>query len=153
MQGEVVVHRARLHKIIFLKSIFFAIVFFCAGIAIQWHFYEYLYAAYGCFLLALIFLLPAFIHYISCEYAVTNKRVIIKTGFIYRQTMETLLQKIEAINVDQSIIGRLFNYGTIIITGTGGTKEAFESITDPLTFRRVVQEQTDAKENDDKNND
>ena len=61
--------------------------------------------------------------------------------------METLLQKIEAISVDQSISGRILNYGTITIVGTGGTREFFESIANPLAFRRAVQEQTEAQSN------
>jgi uncharacterized membrane protein YdbT with pleckstrin-like domain len=76
----------------------------------------------------------------TCEFAITNKRVIIKTGFISRKTLEMNLNKIETVNVDQSIWGRIFGFGTITIVGTGGTKEVFPDIRDPLMFRRRFQE-------------
>lgn len=78
----------------------------------------------------------------SAEFVVTNRRVLIKIGFISRQTVELLLQQIEGIGVDQTLGGRVFNYGTISVTGTGGTKERFPGIGNPLEFRRQVQNQT-----------
>lgn len=74
------------------------------------------------------------------EFAITNKRVIIKTGLISRRTLEMNLSKIESVNVDQGILGRILGYGTIRIIGTGGTKEAFPKIQKPLEFRRKFQE-------------
>jgi Bacterial PH domain len=75
------------------------------------------------------------------EFAVTNKRVLIKWGFIQRHSMEVLLKQIEGIMVFQPIMGRLFGYGTISVTGTGGTHERFPLISQPLEFRRRVQHQ------------
>ena len=74
------------------------------------------------------------------EFVITNKRVIIKTGFIARKTLELNLTKIESVGVDQSILGRLLGYGRIIINGTGGTRESFFKINDPLNFRKKFQE-------------
>ena len=82
------------------------------------------------------------IHYASSEFAVTNKRVVIKVGFINRKTLEMVLTKVETIRVDQSILGRVLNYGTIVVTGTGGTNEPFTAIANPLEFRRQVQART-----------
>ena len=76
----------------------------------------------------------------SDEFAVTNKRIIVKTGLIARQTLEMNLSKIESVNVDQSIIARIFGYGSIRIIGTGGTKESFPTIRNPLEFRKKFQE-------------
>jgi len=76
----------------------------------------------------------------TSEFAITNKRVIIKTGFISRRILEMNLNKVETINVEQSIWGRLFGFGTIVIVGTGGTKEVFNDIKSPLLFRRKFQE-------------
>ncbi|MDD3405160.1 MAG: PH domain-containing protein [Sphingobacteriia bacterium] len=73
------------------------------------------------------------------EFVITNKRVVVKTGIIKRETLELLNNKIEAINVNQGIMGRLFNYGTIIICGTGGTKSAFPRISNPIEFRKAFQ--------------
>ena len=71
-----------------------------------------------------------------------QQRVIIKVGLLHRRTLEMLLIKVEAISVDQSIAGRIFGYGTIVVVGTGGTREAFENIASPLEFRRAVQAAT-----------
>ena len=56
----------------------------------------------------------------------TNRRIIIKTGFIARNTFEMNLSKIESVNVDQSFMGRILGYGSMTIIGTGGTREAFQ---------------------------
>lgn len=74
------------------------------------------------------------------EFAITNKRVIIKTGLISRKTFEMNHSKIESVNVDQSILGRILGYGTINIVGSGGTKEVFPDIRKPLLFRKKFQE-------------
>src|SRR6185369_4260690 len=75
----------------------------------------------------------------SSEFAVTDKRVIIKVGWIRRRTLETMLAKVEGVGVDQTLTGRMLGFGTITVTGTGGTKEEFDRIADPLEFRRQVQ--------------
>ena len=86
-----------------------------------------------------LFIAPLIDKY-SDEFAITNRRVIIKTGLISRKTFEMNLSKIESVNVDQGILGRIFGYGTITIVGTGGTKETFPKITNPLEFRKKFQE-------------
>ena len=81
------------------------------------------------------------IEYWSSEFAVTNKRVIMKMGWISRRVLELNLHKIESVNVDQSLLGRLLGYGTITVIGTGGTRETFDRIAHPLPFRKAFQEQ------------
>lgn len=146
MKDEVVMHRTKLSKVLFVWPgvVAFVALLFSLWILINPQ-YKIIYAGFG-LIVAVIFLLSPYIQYITSEYAVTNKRVIVKVGFIRRQTLETLLQRIEAISVDQTVLGRILNYGTITITGTGGTRESFMNITDPLGFRKAVQEQTDAKD-------
>lgn len=85
--------------------------------------------------------IQASIVFSSSEFGLTDKRVIIKVGLIRRNTLETLLQKIESLQVSQSILGRIFNFGTITVCGTGGSRDIFKNIDDPLVFRRAVQEQ------------
>jgi len=81
---------------------------------------------------------------ISSEFAVTNKRVIWKQGIIRRSTGEMTLGKIENVQVDQGIAGRIFNCGTVALVGTGGTRESFNLISAPLRFRKaILQEQDD----------
>lgn len=86
-----------------------------------------------------LFIAPALARW-SDEFVVTNKRLICKTGLISRHTLEMNLNKIETVNVDQSIMGRLLGYGTIIIIGTGGTREEFPNIANPTEFRKKFQE-------------
>jgi uncharacterized membrane protein YdbT with pleckstrin-like domain len=76
------------------------------------------------------------------EFGITNKRLIIKTGILSRRTLELNLSKIESVNVNQSLLGRMLGYGSIGVIGTGGTKEYFVSIKNPLEFRRKFQELT-----------
>ena len=70
--------------------------------------------------------LSAFVRYQTSEFAVTNKRVIMKVGLIRRTSVEIVLNKIESIKVDQGITGRIFDYGSIAIVGTGGTHDPYE---------------------------
>jgi len=88
---------------------------------------------------AVVFGLGRYISFRSSEFAVTNQRVIIKVGVIRRRTLELQRTKVEAIAVNQGLSGRLFGYGDIIVTGTGGTKEPFRQIGAPLQFSRAVQ--------------
>jgi uncharacterized membrane protein YdbT with pleckstrin-like domain len=78
----------------------------------------------------------------SSEFAVTNRRVIIKLGFFNTRSIELLLSKIEGIAVTQSLLGRMLGFGEIVVTGTGGTEERFNHIQAPLDFRQAVQAAT-----------
>lgn len=91
-------------------------------------------AAYG---LGLILFLTAYIRYKTTELAFTNKRVVAKFGFISRRTIEININKIESIQVDQSILGRIFNYGTLVISGAGNPQAPIPGISDPMSFRRA----------------
>jgi len=74
------------------------------------------------------------------EFVITNRRIVIKEGFIARRTFEMNLSKIETVNVDQTVVGRVLNFGSITIIGTGGTKETFHNIRRPMAFRKAFQE-------------
>ncbi|NOT37853.1 MAG: PH domain-containing protein [Saprospiraceae bacterium] len=76
----------------------------------------------------------------ASEFTITSKRIVNKTGLFKRSTFEMNLNKIESVQVEQSILGRILGYGNIIITGTGGTKEEFQDIAKPITFRKKFQE-------------
>jgi uncharacterized membrane protein YdbT with pleckstrin-like domain len=84
-------------------------------------------------------LLFRLIDYATSEFGITDKRVIVKIGFLRRKTFELLLRHVAAISVDQSVMGRLLNYGAVTLTGTGGVKEVFHNISKPLEFRRQIQ--------------
>jgi uncharacterized membrane protein YdbT with pleckstrin-like domain len=80
----------------------------------------------------------------ATEIAVTNRRVLVKVGLLTRRSIEIMLSKIESIRVEQSLVGRMLSFGTIVVRGTGGTPEPFAKIAHPLEFRRNVQEQIDS---------
>lgn len=111
LKDELVIYEAKLHWVVFFS----------------------LHAVLTLFIAPLIELLTS-------EFVITNKRVIVKVGFISRRTVELNLAKVESINVDQSIGGRIFGYGTVNIIGTGGTKEPFANISAPLDFRKQFQQ-------------
>lgn len=91
----------------------------------------------------IFFILVAWIRVHSTELAITNRRVIAKFGFIKRDTVEINLEKVEALRVEQGFWGRILNFGTILMTGTGGSIEPIPNIADPLVFRRKFMEATD----------
>jgi hypothetical protein len=77
----------------------------------------------------------------ATEMAVTNRRVLIKTGMASRRTLDLMLSKVESIGVEETFLGRMLGCGSVIVRGTGGTPESFVNIARPQQFRRSVQEQ------------
>jgi uncharacterized membrane protein YdbT with pleckstrin-like domain len=82
--------------------------------------------------------LTAWFHRWTTETDVTNLRVVHKTGFIKRQTFEMSLDKIESVDVDQSILGRILNYGDVSIFGVGEGNKTIDTIASPLEFRNYI---------------
>jgi len=80
----------------------------------------------------------------ATEMAVTNRRVLIKTGLGSRRTLDLMLTRVESIGVEETFWGRMLGYGSVVIHGTGGTPESFVMIAHPQEFRRSVQEQIGA---------
>jgi uncharacterized membrane protein YdbT with pleckstrin-like domain len=87
---------------------------------------------------ALYKMLTAWFHRWTTETDVTNLRVVHKTGFIKRRTFEMSLDKVESVDVNQSILGRLLNYGNVTILGVGEGKETISTIASPLEFRNFI---------------
>src|SRR5687768_8166254 len=141
LDDERIVHRARLHWTIFTPSIVAVLLGAALAIVLRMYQPEYWYLGAALAGVGLLLAIGPAIRYISSEFAVTDKRVLSKVGFIERESDETLLSKVEAIGVDQGIMGRLLGFGTVTITGTGGTQEPFPMISQPLEFRRQIQSQ------------
>ncbi len=93
--------------------------------------------------IGLVFWLIAYTRYKSTELAFTDKRVIAKFGFISRHTIEININRIESIQVYQGILGRVFNYGTLILAGAGNPQTPIPNITNPMEFRRTFMEYQD----------
>ena len=144
LEGEHVVFRTRLHWKLLIAPVLFLVA---TLLAIGWlrahdDWNSLILIAPGAALLAL---LGALVKRQSSDFAVTNKRVMMKTGIFSTRSVELLLSKIEAIAVNQTLGGRMWGYGNIVVTGSGGTEETFSSIQAPLEFRRAVQSVTDAQ--------
>ena len=86
----------------------------------------------------LFFVIKNLITYFTTEYGITNTRVISKDGLIRRDIEEINLSSIESINVNQTIIGRLLNYGTIVISGRGTSKVILKDIDNVVEIRKLI---------------
>jgi len=133
MAGEQVILQTRIHGIVFLPPA----VVILLGVGL----FMMPVAGLLVLLVGVVMLAGAWIRHWTSEFAVTDRRVIIKVGLISRQTIEINMSKVESVEVRQGILARLLNYGTIVVIGTGGTKEPFDMTDEPLAFRRAVQSQ------------
>jgi len=148
---EKVVFQTRLHWIIFVAPAVLLLIFGLAGIGLlvasssdstdREH--RPIFALLAGLLLStsVLVVISAIVRYLTTEYAVTSRRIIVKKGFLYRRSIETLLTKIESVNVDQGILDRILGSGTLITVGTGGTHDPIKSMDKPLEFRRRMEEQ------------
>jgi uncharacterized membrane protein YdbT with pleckstrin-like domain len=151
--GETVKYETRLHWIVMVGHALIAAVLALVGLSLlltPWSSIKggeasvagpLRWAGFGCLLVAAIFFGIGLVRRSATEMAVTNKRVIVKTGLAHRRTIELLLQRIESIAVEEPAMGRILGYGTVIVRGTGGTPEVFPQIARPLEFREQVQRQ------------
>lgn len=151
MDDEKVVYSTKPHWIIFSNSVTWLIastliLMFGPRLGLNMIFFGYpIYVVAGFILLvfALYVGIAAFIDYSCSEFAITNRRIIMKKGLVERNSLEILLQKVESVHVVQPILGRILAFGTIVIKGVGGTQDPFPNIPDPLKFREVVQQQSE----------
>ena len=142
LPGERVMYKTRLHWMLFAKSALLTLVGLALTVLLRqvvdppW-----LWMAGAA--VTLIGLGWAFVHYVemmTSEFAVTTTRLIFKVGLVSRYTTELLLSKVESIGVQQGLLGRLLSYGNLIVTGTGGAREVFPRVRDPIGFRNHVQQ-------------
>jgi uncharacterized membrane protein YdbT with pleckstrin-like domain len=124
LQGETVMYRAKISLWSIAHLIFFGLLLLVVGVG-------------------LVFLIWAWIRYKTTEFAVTDRRIIAKTGLISRSTVELFLDKVEALHVDQSVPGRMLDFGTITIRGTGTTLEPIRNISAPLELRKQFMQAAD----------
>ncbi|OGK82677.1 MAG: hypothetical protein A2X52_14845 [Candidatus Rokubacteria bacterium GWC2_70_16] len=134
MPGEKVTYRATLHWIIYVVPVLLGVLGLILLLSPP-----FVGFGVGVLVVSGFLALSRWITARTSEFAVTNKRVIIKVGLIRRHTLELLLSKVEIIGVDQGMTGRIVGYGSIVVIGTGGTKEPFKNIAAPLEFRKQVQ--------------
>jgi len=135
--GEEVIYRARIHIFLFLQpAILLGVGFLCYFDAVRITHY----LGVTLLFLGLVSLVQRVFVKVGSIYAVTNRRVIIKTGIISRRTVELVLAKCEGLQVIQGILGRIFGYGTIVVT-TGGATNCYYYVAKPFQFKLEINKQ------------
>jgi len=138
--GEQVRHVSSVHWIVYWPGVAVALL----ALAAYWFSgTRYLpgiwrYAAYALALVAIVLLIQQLFQWWVTEIAVTNRRVIYKKGFIRRQTNEMNMDKVESVQIDQSILGRMLDYGDVTILGTGEGFETLRTIASPIELRNNI---------------
>ena len=142
LPNERVVYTTRLHWILFAKPALVTLlglvltVVLGAATRIEWLWYLSL----PVIVAGLVWGAVHGVELLTSEFAVTTTRLIFKVGLVARYTTELLLGKVESIGVQQTLLGRLLNYGDLVVTGTGGVREVFPRVQDPIGFRNHVQQ-------------
>ncbi|HMK69243.1 MAG TPA: PH domain-containing protein [Stellaceae bacterium] len=137
--GEQIVHRAKLHWFIYLHAL--ATTALAAALLIAGNYFGDRIAYVPGVLVGIVALyawLGAWIRRSTTELAVTNRRIIIKRGWISRRTIEMNMDKVESVDVLQSLMGRIFDYGDIVVRGTGSGLEPLRTVGSPLKLRSFV---------------
>jgi uncharacterized membrane protein YdbT with pleckstrin-like domain len=139
--GETLRFRTNIHWFVYLKALLALVV---GLLLLGWYYAEgesafiLLFGGVVFTLTGLVLAIPAWLRRFATEVAVTDRRVIYKTGLIQRHTIEINIDKIESADVDQSILGRIFGFGSITIRGTGEGVEPLRNIAQPLQLRNAV---------------
>lgn len=142
MSGEKLVYEAKLHVIVYLPPLLVQLLALI------------LFAVVPTDIVAVLVIVIAIMCTFWCvlihggrQFFLTSKRVIVKQGIIERKINELMLRKCEGIQVEQSILGRILNYGTLLVT-TGEATNSYKSIKKPIEFSTRINEQIDKlKEN------
>ena len=143
MANERVIYTTKLNWTLYIKSFVLILIGLTLFVDSSHSVNNYL-VSLASIILFLAGIFSAVITYIKIktfEFAVTNKRVLIKHGILRTQSFEIMLNKVEAIYVEQNIIERIVNSGTIIIKGTGGSQNPLRNVDNPFQFRIAVNEQ------------
>ncbi|SRR5579883_315901 len=140
LPDEKILFRTQKHYIVFLPAIMMT--------AIAFYFvfnHAELVAKYAIFveIAALLTWINNFLIYVTADFAVTDKRIIMKEGFFFRHTNEMRLMAIANASVDQSLLGQILNYGTVFIHTFGGDRDPFTLIARPNEFQKYLQKQLD----------
>ncbi len=139
LSTESVVFRGRLHWNVYVVPVLISA--FSLFVAYWGATQKYNYVALGFVAAAAASILLPYVWTKTSEFVVTDKRIIMKVGVLGVRTLEMFLNKVENIGVNQTIWGRMFNFGEVTVTGSGGTKEVFGNIARPYEFRKAAQEQ------------
>lgn len=109
----------------------------------MWHLIVFGVLLLPVFFIGAVLLVSAYVRYKTTELAITSRRVIVKTGLIRRNTVEININKVESIMVDQGLFGRLFDFGTLVISGAGNPQAPVVGVSAPMAFRKAFIEAQD----------
>ena len=141
MPGETILFRTRKALIIFVVPVFILILAIMLSFYMSTS-YTMSKAAWAPGVIALIYLSSSYLEFITSEFVVTNKRVIMREGFFYRHANELRLSTISQVNVEQGVLGQVFGFGDVSLNAFG-VFDVFNMINDPFGFQRSVNEQLD----------
>lgn len=136
MPEENLVYQARLNWVIF----FWPVVMLCLATYLGVSYTDFYYPSLILAGIGFIWFIITWFTYQFSSLTIKKNQVIVRTGFLVRQTIDIPLSKVESVNIYQSIIGSLFQYGSLIITGTGGTRQFIKFLNRPLTCRRHIEQ-------------
>lgn len=142
LQNEQVLFRTKKHIIIFFFPVVLAVISYFAYFSMS---NQVILAriAWAPALVTLIFWINVYLEYITSKFVVTNRRVILQEGFFFRHSNDMRLNAIAQINVDQTLLGRILDYGILSLNTFGGTVDSFSMIAKPYYFQKAVNEQLD----------
>ncbi len=136
MKDEVI-YQSRLHWIIFFWPVGICVI----ATTILFLFPQAILVSIMLLAVAIVFGIMNLLTYLSSTFKVRKRSISIKVGILVRDSTSIPFSKVETIDVRQSILGSLLNYGTLVITGTGGSRNAINQISNPLTCRRHIEQQ------------
>ncbi|MCA0404143.1 MAG: PH domain-containing protein [Proteobacteria bacterium] len=131
-----IVYLAKLHWILFFWPAVLAVASIILGIEVD----QLKTVAFFLFAFSLVWAGMYWMTYLFSSLTIKKKQLILRTGILVRQTIDIPLTKIESIDIKQSIIGSMLGYGSLVITGTGGTKNMINFLEKPLTCRRYIEQ-------------
>lgn len=131
-----IVYEARLHWIIF----FWPAVVICVAVYLGMTFVEVRQVSVYVALFGILWGGIMWTTYLCSFLTIKKKQLIVSTGFFTRLTTDIALSKVESIDIRQSILGSMLSYGTLVITGTGGTRQFINFLSHPLTCRRYIEQ-------------
>lgn len=136
MSNNQIVYQSHLHWVIFL----WPVVFMVAAVYVGLNFEAINTIALFFAVMGLAWFLMVWMTYQFSSLTIKQKQVILRTGFFIRETTDIPLNKIESIDIRQTLLGSMFKYGSLVITGTGGTKQLIHYLNRPLTCRRYIEQ-------------
>lgn len=131
MEGERIIATAHMHYIAFLGPIILTLIVLLFFGGARW-----------LVIFPIIWLVITYWYYSSAEFGVTNRRIIAKWGVFSRHSTEMNLDKVEGVTINEGMIGSKLGYGSVVVTGTGGSHEPFPNIANPMEFRQKILEHT-----------